>query len=116
MGIENCRVLGTESGSVGPLPRGGSGATGVGQRARNRFRGVLACHGHGNGSLPGKAQGFRRQDIVERHGGIEATTRFEGIPIDIRDGLAKNLERTAWTGSCREGNSPVARDASPGKG
>ena len=33
MGIENCRVLGTESGRVGPLAHGGSEATGVGQRA-----------------------------------------------------------------------------------
>ena len=35
MGIENCRVLGTESDRVGPLTRGGSGATGAGQRARS---------------------------------------------------------------------------------
>ena len=35
MGIENCRVLGTESGRVGPLAHGGIGATGVGQRARS---------------------------------------------------------------------------------
>ena len=33
MGIENGRVLGTESVRVRALPRGGSGATGVGQRA-----------------------------------------------------------------------------------
>ena len=31
MGIENCRVLGTESGRVGPLSRGGSVATGAGR-------------------------------------------------------------------------------------
>ena len=33
MGIENGRVLGTESARVRALPRGGSGAAGVGQRA-----------------------------------------------------------------------------------
>ena len=35
------------------------------------FRGVLACQGPGNGSLPGKAGGFRGQDTVERHGGFD---------------------------------------------
>ncbi len=35
------------------------------------FRGVLACQGPGNRSLPGKARGFRVQDTVERHGGVD---------------------------------------------
>ena len=35
------------------------------------FRGVLACQGPGNPSLPGKAQGFRGQDSVEGHGGFD---------------------------------------------
>ena len=35
------------------------------------FRGVLACQAPGNGSLPGKARGFRGQDTVERHGGFD---------------------------------------------
>ena len=35
MGIENYRVLGTESVRVRALLRGGSGATGVGQRSRS---------------------------------------------------------------------------------
>ena len=48
------------------------------------FRGVLACHGPGNPSLPGKARGFRGQDTVERHGG------FDGVPIGISDGLTEN--------------------------
>jgi len=35
------------------------------------FRGVLACQGPENPSLPGKARGFRGQDTVERHGGFD---------------------------------------------
>jgi len=58
MGIENCRVLGTESVGVRALPRGGNGATGVGQRARSAvvmteplslqaIRCLLGWHGDG---------------------------------------------------------------------
>ena len=32
------------------------------------FRGVLACQGPGNRSLPRKARGYRGQETVERHG------------------------------------------------
>ncbi len=38
---------------------------------REAFRGVLACQWPGNGSLAGKAQGFRGQDNIERHGGFD---------------------------------------------
>ena len=39
------------------------------------FRGGLVCQGPGNGSLPGKARGFRGQDTVERHGGFSAAVK-----------------------------------------
>ena len=35
------------------------------------FRGVPVCQGRGNGSLPGNARGFRGQDTVKRHGGLD---------------------------------------------
>ena len=35
------------------------------------FRGVLACQGPGNGSLPTKARGFGGQDTVERRDGFD---------------------------------------------
>ena len=41
VGIENCRVLSTESVRVRALPRGGSGATGVGQRVTVTWGGIV---------------------------------------------------------------------------
>ena len=35
------------------------------------FRGVLVCQGVRKSSLPGKARGFRGQDTVERHDGLD---------------------------------------------
>ena len=81
MGIENCRVLGAESVRVRALPRGGSGATGAVQvegpavpETEIGAGGVPGCSGMpgaGIGSLPGKARGFRGQDILEHHGGFD---------------------------------------------
>ena len=35
------------------------------------FRGVPACQGPGNPSLPGKARGFRVQETFKGHGGFD---------------------------------------------
>ena len=38
---------------------------------QDAFRGVLACQGPGNPSLPRKVRGFRGQDTIQRHGGFD---------------------------------------------
>ena len=62
------------------------------------FRGVPACQGPGNASLPGKARGFRGQETVERHGGfdvvMEKVAQWEqenrSPPTDIDWQLSEN--------------------------
>ena len=39
------------------------------------FRGVLLCQGVRKSSLPGKARGFRGQDTVERHDGLDVVMK-----------------------------------------
>ncbi len=41
------------------------------ESVQEAFRGVVACQRTGYGSPPGKAQGFRGQDTVERHDGLD---------------------------------------------
>jgi len=71
------------------------------------FRGVLACHGPGNPSLPGKARGFRGQDTVERHGSfgvvMEKIVQWEqenpaSNGREMIDALAKRFQRLLQDG------------------
>ena len=63
MGIENVRVLGIENVRVRALPRGGSGATGAGQRAGSRA------------GLMMRAQGLHRIDSLDDSQGIGGGSR-----------------------------------------
>ena len=56
------------------------------------FRGVLACQGPGNRSLPGKARGFRGQDTVERHGGFSAAAVKKVLEWEQENPASKGRE------------------------
>ena len=77
MGIENGRVLGTESvrGRASRqfrFPRRRRDLRPLrGESVQAAFRGGLVCQGVRKSSLPGKAGGFGVQDTVERHAGLD---------------------------------------------
>ena len=54
------------------FPTGGEDGRSLrGESVQAASRGVLVCHGVRKSSLPGKARGFRVQDTVESHGGLD---------------------------------------------
>ena len=111
----NCDHRTAERADHSGFPTGG-GTCGPweGNRSRYRFLGALACQGLGNGHLPGKAQGFRGQDTVERHGRFSAATVRKVLEWEQENPAAKGREmiddfRLRGSRPCRHIHAPLKK-------
>ena len=81
------------------------------------FRGVPACQGPGNRSLPGKARGFRGQDTVDCHGGFDVV--MEEVVQREQENPASNARkmiddfRLAGSRPWRRRGGPPAKKGGP---